>query len=271
LRLGPIPSDPGTNPGSRQNPGFFTSLYRGASSDTCSPLRLRYFLHAIGCIPYEYEYYIRKQRNPWDRAGIVQRIFDSVPARLLRQRTSPEGRERVFKDYAAEPVPQVWFKLFSDNRKAKCEDPRDKIFGLHSLTCLCCQREISIDYSLSWEEVVRNLLRHQVYGHAIAPKSLFKGNWTFYSRFPAAQEFQQMYRDAANMYRRGGQTSSSARLSTATVDEFCERIEDVEPFNVTFRGYVRGRIYYTSPPLSVLNLSEGKVRFHASPRQLKYN
>jgi len=54
--------------------------------------------------------------------------------------------------------------LFND---ALCFDPRDKIFGLKSLSLLCCRRAVPTEYSdrVEYKDVIRRLWYHHVSRH----------------------------------------------------------------------------------------------------------
>jgi hypothetical protein len=52
---------------------------------------------------------------------------------------------------------------------AKCEDVRDRIFGLHSLALSCCQKAIPVDYSCSVYSLTYKLLEHQCNHHSDTP------------------------------------------------------------------------------------------------------
>lgn len=49
--------------------------------------------------------------------------------------------------------------------EAKCEDPRDKIYGLLSFAAKCCKEAVPVDYTLSRYEVCGLVLRHHATVH----------------------------------------------------------------------------------------------------------
>jgi hypothetical protein len=212
-------------------------------NNTCTKFRLCYFLDAIGHI---LNYPSAKSILSRERAEIARRISQTIPARLVQQRARGRGGSgsTFGKDHISEPVPQPLFKLYSENKAAECHDPRDRIFGLHSLASACCKEMIPVNYSLSWGEVLGTLVRHQASHSSIAPK----GSWK--TPQSTVKEFQEFYRTLASISRDYDQEKSSAKFSFA-INNFVERIEVVDPYATTkVRGYIRGRIYYTSPLFS---------------------
>jgi hypothetical protein len=64
------------------------------------------------------------------------------------------------------------FQLFSNYEDVECVDQRDKIFGLYSLAPDCCQEANTIGYSLTWQEVLKRLVCHQIHFHYSLPKGI---------------------------------------------------------------------------------------------------
>jgi hypothetical protein len=141
------------------------------------------------------------------RAAIVHKIYQSIPARLVRQRTR-YSRPKGPKDYGHKPVIQPWFKLFSDYKEVECKDPRDKVFGLHSMASACCKKEILVNYSLSLGEVLWNLIRHQASRHATIPKCVNSEN-----PGSTVKEVQQMNGGLAEISRNDEVEFPTERLS----------------------------------------------------------
>jgi hypothetical protein len=212
--------------------------------DTCSRFSFCSFLDAI-------EDGVDKRQTDalksWGRVKKhVSRLQETIPARLVRQRRRADARA-LFKDYGSRPVPQRWFKLYEDYKTAKCEDPWDKIFGLQTLAYDCCKQEIPVDYSLSWQQVLGNLVRHQISQHITAPKSL---NFQISAPKYTVKKVRQIYCEAAEAFSQYDRADLLAKLKF-DFDDFVEKIEDVKPNAfTTVRGYIRGRIYFTSPALS---------------------
>jgi hypothetical protein len=222
-------------------------------NNTCTRFRLCYFLDAIGHI---LTHPPNKSVLSKERAEIARRISQTIPARLVQQRAKEQammqgGCGSTFgKDHTSEPVPQPLLKLFVENKAAECHDPRDRIFGLHSLASICCKREIPVNYSLSWREVLRTLVRHQASHPSITPKILKFPKYSWQLPQSTVKEFQEVYRTMANLSRDCDQERSSAKFTFA-FNNFVERIGAVNS-NTPIRvpGYIRGRIYYSSPLFS---------------------
>jgi hypothetical protein len=216
-------------------------------NNTCTRFRLCYFFDAIRHI---LKYPSTKSILSRERAEIARRMSQTIPARLVEQRAKDRamrqgGSGSTFgKDHTSEPVPQPLFKLYAENKAAECHDPRDTIFGLYSLAPACCKKEIPVNYSLSLGEVLRTLVRHQASHPLIAPKL-----WRKTSR-STVKEFQEIYRTIASISRDYDQEKSLAKFAFA-INNFVERIEEVNLYDRgTVRGYIRGRIYYSTPLFS---------------------
>jgi Heterokaryon incompatibility protein (HET) len=55
--------------------------------------------------------------------------------------------------------------------KAECENEIDKIFGLWALASDCCQQAVPIDYSASFDRILRKLLTHDIAAHGMPAES----------------------------------------------------------------------------------------------------
>jgi hypothetical protein len=218
-------------------------------NNTCTRFRLCYFLDAIRHI---LNYPSTKSVLSKERAEIARRISQTIPARLVQQRVKDRSAYggTFGKDHTSEPVPQPLFKLYAENKAAECHDPRDRIFGLHSLASACCKEEIAVNYSLPWGEVLRTLIRHQASHPSIAPKVLKYPKKYWKPTQSTVKEFQGIYRTMANISRDYDQERSSAKFTFA-INNFVERIKAVNSNAlISVPGYIRGRIYYSSPLFS---------------------
>jgi hypothetical protein len=56
-------------------------------------------------------------------------------------------------------------QLCSIYGKAKCEDQRDKIFGLLGIASSCCSKDIRVDYSSTLPELAQAVLLHHIHEH----------------------------------------------------------------------------------------------------------
>lgn len=57
------------------------------------------------------------------------------------------------------------FDLCSRYAEAKCEDPRDKIFGLLGIAAECCREAVPVNYSLSKYEIYGLVIQHHCLDH----------------------------------------------------------------------------------------------------------
>jgi hypothetical protein len=62
-------------------------------------------------------------------------------------------------------APRSILQLCSIYRKAKCEEQRDKIFGLLGIASSCCSRAIQVDYSSTLPELAQAVLLHHIHEH----------------------------------------------------------------------------------------------------------
>jgi hypothetical protein len=86
----------------------------------------------------------------------------SIPFRLEYWRK--ERRMAVFAGTKHNLVSLHYLvELFKDSL---CSEIRDKIFGLRSLSLACCKDFVRPDYSMAYEEIVRNLMVHHDAVHA---------------------------------------------------------------------------------------------------------
>lgn len=103
-----------------------------------------------------------------DRHGVsvilkptTEKIRRSIPARLVRQRIDrqrgPRGRWQLDESRL--------YDLCLRFVEAKCEDHRDKIFGLLGIAAKCCRNAVLVNYSLSAYEVCGGVLQHYFLAH----------------------------------------------------------------------------------------------------------
>ena len=85
-----------------------------------------------------------------------QKIHKSIPGRLNRQRIA---------GHSTDSEAQSLLDLLWTYKEARCIDPRDKVFGLHSLAGDCCKRAIRIDYAKTGFEIGGLLLEHHIFHH----------------------------------------------------------------------------------------------------------
>jgi hypothetical protein len=77
---------------------------------------------------------------------------------------SPAAR---FQRHTSEPckTSQTLLDLYLRFQDSKCQDPRDKVFGLHSLAKTCCRAGTLIDYSKTATHSCGQLLKHHFLSH----------------------------------------------------------------------------------------------------------
>jgi hypothetical protein len=92
-------------------------------------------------------------RKTADEFGYIRR---SIPGRLNRQRIARQSTHSK-----AQPLLDLIFTY----KEAGCVNPRDKVFGLHSLAASCCRKAISIDYAKSPFEIGGMVLKHHIFNH----------------------------------------------------------------------------------------------------------
>ncbi|KAE9379795.1 HET-domain-containing protein [Stipitochalara longipes BDJ] len=98
----------------------------------------------------------------------LQHITSSVPFKLETRRRDRRwaiddtGRRKVFTSLLVDLLDQ-----FKDS---ECEDIKDKVFGLLSLTRECCRRAMPADYSMERKHICAILLEHHLAYHSNANK-----------------------------------------------------------------------------------------------------
>lgn len=103
-----------------------------------------------------------RNRDAGCRAAILHAILSSVVARFCHQRDPPK---KAITRFRSTPVSEVLLSLFLQHNKPDCEDQRDKIFGLHSLTTICCKIAVAVDYSSTWRQTLATIVLHQILHH----------------------------------------------------------------------------------------------------------
>jgi hypothetical protein len=244
-------------------------------NDTCTGFRFAWFMEIIRLAGRDFPCMNSDEPATLDRAAIMDKINTSVPARLCRLRSVSTGigknmpPERNF-GVKSNFEPRSLFSLFTDHRTAKCGDKRDNILGLHSLAINCCKEANPIDYSVTWEVTLRNLVRHQTILHHSLPTSIRLARpesvvalmRDFYSETKIVSS--QLAIPSLEALERFAQTSiywPDPRYSVAKHNLVYE-IQSPECLvhggylhhlqkdgYLVFGGYLRGRVCYTSPLL----------------------
>ncbi len=106
----------------------------------------------------------RMDRNRHRESAIlkptIEKIRRSISARLVRQRI--DGHRGQLD---GSPLHDLCLRFV----EAKCEDHRDKIFGLLGIAATCCRDAVLVDYSMSAYEVCGKVLQHHFLAH-VYPK-----------------------------------------------------------------------------------------------------
>ena len=91
-----------------------------------------------------------------DKRYLADEISGSLPGQFFNDRI-----ERATKGRASSPL----LELCSKYGDAKCEDIRDKVFGLHTLANTCCRDTVLVEYSLPWYQICGTVLHHHMREH----------------------------------------------------------------------------------------------------------
>lgn len=101
--------------------------------------------------------HIQKQKDLRHHLKTMDTILDMVPSRLCWER-------RNLKRSPHKALPLL--DLVLHYHDANCQNLQDKVFGLHSLSQICCKREVPVDYSKSTLQICQELLRHHNLYHS---------------------------------------------------------------------------------------------------------
>ena len=247
-------------------------------NDTCTGFRFAWFMEILRLAGSKSPYMNSDEPATLDRAAIMDAINNSVPARLCRLRSGRTGRSKnppLKPNFGVNSnfEPRSLFSLFTDHRTAKCGDKRDNILGLHSLAVNCCKEANPIDYSVTWEVTLRNLVCHQTTLHHSLPTSIRLARpesvvalmRDFYSEIKivsselAIPSLEALERFAQTtiywpdpQYRRGGVARPKYVYEIQSPEclvhgGYSHELQEVG--HLVFGGYLRGRVCYTSPLL----------------------
>ncbi|KAL2063514.1 hypothetical protein VTL71DRAFT_5319 [Oculimacula yallundae] len=97
------------------------------------------------------------------KASIVEEFRTSMTARLCRDWMDRKSKMSFTIDGRA--ARSSLLALCSKYGGANCVDPRDKIFGLHSLAESCCRAEVPVDYTLRLPQLHHRVLEHCIGRH----------------------------------------------------------------------------------------------------------
>jgi hypothetical protein len=231
-------------------------------NDTCTVFRFAWFMEILRLAGSKSPCMNSDEPATLDRAAILDAINNSVQARLCRLRSAAPGKGKNLPPKPNFGVnsnfePRSLFSLFRDHRNAKCGDKRDNILGLHSLAINCCREANPIDYSVTWEVTLRNLVRHQTTLHhslptstrLARPESVVALMRDFYSETKIVSS--ELAIPGLEALERFAQTSINwPDPRYIFVKEQEHHIYEIQsPECLVFGGYLRGRVCYTSPLL----------------------
>jgi hypothetical protein len=98
-----------------------------------------------------------------ERMGLLQTMRESMAFSLIMgRRFAGEDLELPGSMHRSS---RSVFQLCSIYGTAKCEDQRDKIFGLLGIASPCCSDAIQVDYSAPLSQIAEAVLRHHIYEH----------------------------------------------------------------------------------------------------------
>jgi len=120
-----------------------------------------------------FHFVLKNSKNHHSTIGIdniyhVERIESSIPHRLHRYRGSQRldlfsehERERAYRPDANARLGS----LCSDFAQSKCEEKKDKVFGLWGIALDCCKEAVTIDYSVPWPRICSDVYVHYFQHH----------------------------------------------------------------------------------------------------------
>lgn len=222
-------------------------------NDNCSGFRFSWFMELLGELNIIQHIPTKIYKN------MPNAINLSVAARLCQLRkTLRHGtflmRKRNFNDNGSGLSSRALFGMFSEFNTSKCIDQRDRIFGLHSLAHACCKKSVPIDYSLTWDVIFRKLIYHQITSHDSLPRSSKSDSGT------TIMHLQEISLKTMSYFDKSQYNNSS--LSLNEIESLYRTFKDWEPIlsdDVELKTYARGRICYTSPPLTHLDPSKDSL------------
>lgn len=104
---------------------------------------------------------IGRRSHTWN-FSTIEAFHQTIPAQLSRYRSGK--RFRLLDDRASFSLTDLFFEF----QHSACKDGRDKLFGLLSLSAVCCKVQIPVDYSISAFEICNHALTHHLQGHTRA-------------------------------------------------------------------------------------------------------
>ncbi|KAG4440979.1 hypothetical protein IFR05_003543 [Cadophora sp. M221] len=184
--------------------------------EVCQWSQLCWFVESIGPDWLEEEFDVLHNL----KVSIIEEIRLSMTARLCRDWVDRKAKMSFTID--AKPVFSSLIALCSKYGGANCGDPKDKIFGLHSLAESCCRAAVPVDYILQLPQVHRQVLEHCMTRHE---------RWD--SIIGASQEFHEQLRISISEYL----SRSGRHLNVSDSHAYAQAV-----------GYSTSSVLYTSGP-----------------------
>ncbi|KAL5314772.1 hypothetical protein ACEPPN_017419 [Leptodophora sp. 'Broadleaf-Isolate-01'] len=184
--------------------------------EVCQWSQLCWFVDSIGTDWLEEEFDVLHNL----KVSIIEEIRSSMTARLCGDWVDRKAKMSFTID--AKPVFSSLIALCSKYGGANCGDPKDKVFGLHSLAESCCRAAVPVDYGLQLAQVHRQVLEHCMTRHE---------RWD--SIIGASQEFHKQLKISISEYL----SRSGRLLNISSSDASTQAV-----------GYSTSSVIYTSPP-----------------------
>jgi hypothetical protein len=94
-------------------------------------------------------------------------LFKPTKITDLRNEKGSKGEERGNKSHNTGELGSL-LSIMHDTSTSQCEDIRDKVFGVLSLSKYCCREAVPPDYTKTLTEICEDILAHQLAEHANA-------------------------------------------------------------------------------------------------------
>jgi hypothetical protein len=210
----------------------------------CTGFRISWFMLMLGLtteIPGD------NDASDWvERISISNAIRNSAGARLIRQR-EPIRKQKNIEE--GKSTRGSLLRMFSMYKEAECEKQVDKIFGLAGLADTCCSVAVTIDYSSTLSKILAKVILHHLCVHAY--DEIYFRQGVHQSRHPHSMQYIENTTQLYQEMKMVSQYFKDPRLDLSnTLSNFREGFLSYPDRLILVTGYLRGRIIYTSPPLS---------------------